>query len=338
MIENVDLKGETMTTHIPDAASDPRIDANIRPFLAELNKDAAPFWLLPGEQVRATLAGLQSTAPRDLSGVTVEEKDIEVDGVTVKVYIQRPEGATGILPVILFLHGGVWIAGDFNNHQGLTRDLVVATGFASVFVEYTPIPEALYPTQLRQSFAALKWVGRDGAANGLDAGHLAVAGNSVGGDLSAALSLYAKDHAAPDVPEIKVQLLLFPALDSNLDTQSYSDFAEGRFLSKDFMKFGWDTYTPTEETRNDIYAAPLKATVEQLRGLPPAVIMTAENDPLRDEGVAYGRGLAEAGVEVTTIEYIGLIHDWMLLNPIQHVAGVQASFRHAAADLAHYLS
>ncbi|WP_028932604.1 alpha/beta hydrolase [Pseudonocardia spinosispora] len=327
-----------MTTQIPDAATDPRIDANIRPFLAELNSDPAPFWLLPGEQVRATLAGLQATTPRDLGGVTVEQKDIEVDGVSVTVYIQRPEHTSGTLPVILFLHGGVWIAGDFNNHQGLTRDLVVATGFACVFVEYTPIPDALYPTQLRQSFAALKWIAREGTANGLDAAHLAVAGNSVGGDLSAALSLYAKDNAGPDVPEIKVQLLLFPALDSSTDTQSYSDFAEGRFLARDFMKFGWDTYTPTEQTRNDIYAAPLKATLEQLRGAPPAVIMTAENDPLRDEGNAYGRKLAEAGVEVTTVEYIGLIHDWMLLNPIQHVPGVQASFRHAAADLKHYLT
>ena len=304
------------------------------PPLPRGREDPSPFWLLPGKQVRATLAGIQATAPRDLSGVTVEEKTVVVDGQSARLYIQRPEGAEGALPVILFLHGGVWIAGDFNNHQGLSRDLVVATGFASVFVEYTPIPDAIYPTQLNEVFAALKWIAREGEANGLDGSRIAVAGNSVGGDLSAALSLYAKDHNGP---EIKMQLLLFPALDSNEDTQSYADYAEGRFLSKEFMKFGWDIYTPTEETRNDIYAAPLKATTEQLTGLPPAVIFTAENDPLRDEGIAYGRKLSEAGVEVATVEFIGIIHDWMLLNPIQHVGGVQASFRHAAADLKHYL-
>ncbi len=322
---------------IPDAAEDPRIDPGIRPMLAELNKDPSPFWLLPGDQVRATLTGLQATAPRDLSGVTVEEKDIDVDGVATKIYIQRPAGAVGPLPVILFLHGGVWIAGDFNNHQGLSRDLVVSTGYAAVFVEYTPIPDAIYPTQLRQSLAALKWIGRNGEAHDLDAGRVAVAGNSVGGDLAAALSLYVKDHPEENAPKITVQVLLFPALDSNVDTQSYQDYAEGRFLAKDFMKFGWDTYAPTEEARNDIYAAPLKATLDQLKGLPPAVILVDENDPLRDEGIAYGRKLTEAGVEATTVEYIGLIHDWMVLNPIQHVPAVQASFRQVAAELTHYL-
>ncbi|QAY72701.1 alpha/beta hydrolase [Agromyces protaetiae] len=324
-------------TPIPDAATDPRIDPGIRPMLAELNKDPSPFWLLPGDQVRATLAGLQATAPRDLSGITVEEKNIEVDGVDVMIYIQRPEGASAALPVILFLHGGVWIAGDFNNHQGLSRDLVVSTGYAAVFVEYTPIPDAIYPTQLHQCLAALKWIGREGTDNGLDATRVAVVGNSVGGDLTAALSLYVKDHPDEHAPDIKTQVLLFPALDSNVDTQSYEDFAEGRFLAKDFMKFGWDTYTPTDATRNDIYAAPLKASLEQLKGLPPALILVDENDPLRDEGIAYGRRLREAGVAATTVEYIGLIHDWMLLNPIQGVPGVEASFRQVAAELEHHL-
>lgn len=323
------------TQVIPDAATDPYIDPTIRSFLAVANKDAAPFWLLPGPEVRATLSGLQATAPRDLSGVTVEEKNIEVDGVAVKIYIQRPEGAQGKLPVILFLHGGVWIAGDFDNHQGLSRDLVVGTGCAAVFVEYTPIPDAIYPTQLQQCFAALKWAVREGEANGLDGERIAVAGNSVGGNLSAALALYARDHGGP---EVKLQLLLFPATDSNVDTESYEDFAEGRFLARDFMKFGWDIYAPTEEIRDEIYVAPLKASIEQLRGLPPAVVMTAENDPLRDEGIAYGRKLREAGVETTIIEYIGLIHDWMVLNPIQTTPGVKASFRHAVTELNHYLA
>ncbi|WP_350224594.1 alpha/beta hydrolase fold domain-containing protein [Promicromonospora sp. MEB111] len=173
---------------------------------------------------------------------------------------------------------------------------------------------------------------------GLDASKIAVAGNSVGGDLTAALTLYAKDHPGAEAPAVSVQLLLFPALDSDVESQSYQDYAEGRFLARDFMKFGWDTYTPTDETRNDIYAAPLKASVAELTGLPATVILTAENDPLRDEGIAYGRKLGEAGVEVVSIEYIGLIHDWMLLNPIQGVPSVQASFRHAAAELVHHLS
>jgi acetyl esterase len=324
----------TDVTPIPDAASDPAIDPRVRPLLAELNKDPSPYWLLPGDEVKAVLQGLQDSAPRDLDGVDVEERDISVDGVEVKIYLQRPSGAEGPLPVLLFLHGGVWIAGNFANHQRLVRDLVVATGFASVFVEYDSIPEAVYPRQLEQCFAALRWIASDGPGVGLDAARLAVVGNSVGGNLSAALTMYARDHGGP---EIRAQALLYPATDARLDTESYAKFAEGRFLPKDFMQFGWDAYAAGTDLRDNPYVAPLRASVDQLRGLPPAVVVVAENDVLRDEGIAYARKLGEAEVDVVTVEYIGLIHDFGLLNPIQDVPSVRASFRHLAADLQYLL-
>jgi len=319
---------------VPDAGSDLRIERRVREFLTELNKNPDPFWLLPGDQVRATLSGLQATVPVDLGGVDVTEQDIEVDGVRTKLYIQRPSGVDGQLPVVLFLHGGVWIAGDFDNHQRLTHDLVTATGYAVVFVEYTPIPDAVFPTQLEECYAALQWIAREGSSAGLDASRLAVAGNSVGGNLSAALTMYARDH---DGPEIKVQLLLYPATDARFDTESYQEFADGRFLPLDFMKFGWDVYAPDEATRRNPYAAPLQARPDQLRGLPPAVIHTSGNDVLRDEGQAYGHKLDEAGVDVVSVMYVGQIHDMALLNPIHDLPSVRAEFRHAAADLAHYL-
>jgi acetyl esterase len=322
-------------TAIPDAASDWTIDPRVRPLLAELNKDPSPYWLLPGDEVKAVLQGLQDSAPRDLGGVDVQERDISVDGVEVKIYIQRPHGAQGLLPVLLFIHGGVWIAGNFGNHQRLVRDLVVSTGFTSVFVEYDSIPEAVYPRQLEQSFAALQWIASDGEGAGLDASRLAVVGNSVGGNLSAALTMYTRDQGGP---AIHGQVLLYPATDARLDTKSYASYAEGRFLSKDFMKFGWDAYAADAGLRDHPYVAPLRASVEQLRGLPPAVVVVAENDVLRDEGIAYGRKLGEAEVDVITVEYIGLIHDFGLLNPIQDVPSVQASFRHLAADLKYLLS
>jgi acetyl esterase/lipase len=319
---------------VPDAGTDPRIERRVREFLAVLNKNPDPFWLLPGDEVRATLSGLQATVPVDLSGVDVEERDISVDGTETKIYIQRPAGVTETLPVILFLHGGVWIAGNFDNHQRLTRDLVMETGYAVVFVEYTPIPDAIFPTQLEEAYAALQWVAREGAAAGLDASRLAVAGNSVGGNLSAALTLYARDH---DGPEIKAQLLLYPATDARFDTDSYREFADGRFLPTAFMKFGWDIYAPDETTRHNPYAAPLQARVDQLRGLPPAIIHTSGNDVLRDEGQAYGHKLDEAGVDVISIQYVGQIHDMALLNPIHDLPSTRAEFRHAAADLKHLL-
>jgi acetyl esterase/lipase len=121
---------------------------------------------------------LQNKYPVDMSGVTIADKSIDVGGRTVKLYIMKPEKTQGTLPVILFIHGGVWIAGDFENHKRLVRDLVVGTGAAAVFVEYTPIPDAIYPTQLEEIYAAAKWVVSKGLENGLDGSRMAVAGNS----------------------------------------------------------------------------------------------------------------------------------------------------------------
>ncbi len=187
-------------TAAPDAATDPQIDPRVRAFLAELNKDDSPFWEKPGPEVRAVLTGLQAKTPVDLSGVTISEKTISENGRTVTLYIVKPDGAAGAPPVLLFIHGGVWIAGDFENHKRLVRDLVVGSGAAAVFVEYTPIPDAVFPTQLEQSYAAARWVAEHGAEIGVDGRRIAVAGNSVGGDMSAALALMAKDRGGPKHP------------------------------------------------------------------------------------------------------------------------------------------
>jgi hypothetical protein len=216
-------------------------------------------------------------------------------------------------------------------------DLVVATGSRRIRRVHAH-PDAIYPTQLQRSFAALKWIGTEGAANGLNAAknrrrrqqrrrrpHRCAHPLRQGPPGSRRAG---RDHAVAAAPcaGLERRHRVVPG-----------KFAEG-FLAKDFMKFGWDTYTPTDEARNDIYAAPLKASVERLKSLPATVILTAENDPLRDEDIAFGRNLGEAGVDVVTLEYIGLIHDWMLLNPLQSFPSVQASFRHAAAELKHHLS
>jgi acetyl esterase len=310
----------------PDAATDPRIDPHVRSFLSEVNKDTSPFWTLPGPRVRAVLTGLQNKTEVDLSGVTTSERTISENGQSVKVYIIKPEQSVGPLPVLLFIHGGVWIAGDFENHKRLVHDLVIRSDAAAVFVEYTPIPDAIFPTQVEQSYAVAKWLAEHGAAIGVDGGRIAVAGNSVGGDMSAALTLMAKDRGGP---KIRLQVLIVPATDTNFDTQSYREFDTGRFLARAFMKFGWDIYAPNEKTRNNPYAVPMRASVDQLRGLPPALVITAENDPLRDEGEAYARKLKEAGVPVTAIRYNGTIHDFVLLNGIKDVPSTQAALKQA---------
>lgn len=306
----------------PNAATDPRIDPQVRSFLADLNKDSSPFWELPQPKPQDILTGLQNRTPVDMSGVTTVEKTIRQDGRTVKLYIMTPQQAAGRPGVLFFVHGGVWIVGNFQNHQRLLRDLVVGSGQIGVFVEYTSLPEGKYPTPLEESYAALKWVASHAGDFGADGSRIAIAGNSVGGNMSAALTLMTKDQNGP---KIALQVLLIPATDASVDTDSYHEFATGRFLPRAFMKYGWDLYAPDEKTRNSPYVSPLRASSEELRGLPPALVITAENDPLRDEGEAYARKLKEAGVAVTATRYNGMIHDFVLLNAIHDVPGVQAA-------------
>ncbi|MBW4091454.1 MAG: alpha/beta hydrolase [Proteobacteria bacterium] len=314
----------------PDVATDPDIDPPIRAFLVQINKDASPFWELPQPKPQEALTGLQDATPVDMSGVATVEKSITYDGRTVKLYVMTPQHVVGKPGVLLFIHGGVWIVGNFANHKRLLRDLVVGSGQVGVFVEYTPLPEAKYPTQPEECYAALKWVAAHASEFGADGSRIAVAGNSVGGDLSAALTLMAKDRGGP---EISYQVLLIPATDASVDTASYHAFANDRFLSRGFMKYGWDRYATDEETRNHPYVSPLRSSREQLAGLPPALVITAENDPLRDEGEAYARKLKEAGVEVNAVRYNGTIHDFVLLNALRHIPSTESALRLASEGI-----
>ena len=321
------VMAQTAAAQAPNAATDPRIDPQVRAFLAELNKDSSPFWELPQPQPQDILTALQNKTPVDMSGVTTVEKTITQDDRTVKLYIMTPQHVSGKPGVLLFIHGGVWIVGNFQNHQRLLRDLVVGSGQIGVFVEYTPLPQAKYPTQMEENYAALKWVAAHAADFGADGTRIAVAGNSVGGDMTAALALMAKDRNGP---KIAYQVMFIPATDARVDTESYHDFGTGRFLSRAFMKYGWDLYAPDEKTRNSPYVSPLRASNDELKGLPPALVITAENCPLRDEGEAYARKLKDAGVAVTATRYNGMIHDFVLLNAIHDVPGVQAALQQAS--------
>jgi len=315
-------------------STDPRIDPQVRALLTQLNKDSSPFWELPQPKPQDILTGLQDQTPVDMSGVSTVEKTIAQDGLSVKLYIMTPDYPAEKPGVLFFIHGGVWIVGNFQNHQRLLRDLVVGSGQIGVFVEYTPLPAAKFPTQLEESYAALKWTAQHATEFGADGSRIAVAGNSVGGDMSAALTLMAKDRKGP---KISYQVLFIPATDASVDTASYHEFGTGRFLARAFMKYGWDLYAPDEKTRNNPYVSPLRASKQELEGLPPALVITAENDPLRDEGEAYARKLKEAGVEVTAARYNGMIHDFVLLNAIRHVPAVESAIEQASDGIRRHL-
>jgi acetyl esterase/lipase len=322
-------------TFAQDVATDSHLAPQVRDFLVDLNKNSAPFWELPQPQPQDILTGLQNKTAVDMSGVTTTQRTITADGRSVKLYIMTPEHAAAKPGVLFFIHGGVWIAGSYANHQRLLRDLVVGSGQVGVFVEYTPLPQAKFPTQLDESYAALQWVAGHAGELGADGSRIAVVGNSVGGDMAAAISLMAKDRGGP---KIRYQVLLIPATDASVDSESYQTYATGRFLPRAFMKYGWDLYAPDAKTRDNPYVSPLRASQEQLKGLPPALVITAENDPLRDEGEAYARKLSAAGVDVTAVRYNGTIHDFVLLNALRHVPSTEAALEQIGAGIRDHLA
>ncbi len=316
--------------NVADYLTDPHIEIQTKAFLKALNTSGGkPMETLTPAAARAVLEGAQTSVAVDLSGIDTLEKTIEQDGLTVKITIVRPAGVEGSLPAFMFFHGGGWVLGDFPTHQRMIRDLVVNSGAVGVYVDYSRSPEAQYPVAINEAYAATKWIAANGGEINVDGSRLAVAGNSVGGNMATVIALMAKEKKGP---EIKLQVLLWPVTNADFETDSYNQYASDRFLTKNMMIWFWDHYMP-EEQRDEIYASPLKATLEQLKGLPPALVQTAENDVLRDEGEAYARKLNEAEVPVTLARYEGLIHDYGLLNPLIHIPGIQSALRYAGTEL-----
>ncbi|MEU3623483.1 esterase [Amycolatopsis coloradensis] len=263
--------------------------------------------------------------------VELPAADVEtthVDGVEVRIV--RPPGATGPLPVIVYIHGAGWVFGNFHTHERLVRELAVGTGAAVVFPEYDRSPEARYPVAIEQNYAVAKWVAEHGAENGLDSTKIAIAGDSVGGNMTAALTLMAKQRG--DVT-FRQQVLFYPVTDANFDTESYRRFADGYFLALDGMKWFWDQYTTDPAQRAEITASPLRASLDELAGLPPALVITGEADVLRDEGEAYAAKLRQAGVPVTAVRYQGIVHDFVMLNTLRETHAAEAAINQAIGVL-----
>ena len=330
------LTGTLLALSITNAfAAGGDVEHNTQAFLDALNAGTGkPMEQLTPKEARAVLVGAQAGVKLTLPKADVSQKTIQVDGQPLDLTIVRPAGVKGTLPVFMFFHGGGWVLGDYPTHERLVRDLVAVSGAVAVFVNYTPSPEAHYPVAINQAYGATKWVAEHGQEINVDGKRLAVAGNSVGGNMAAVVSLMAKDKGTP---AIKFQLLLWPVTDANFETASYNQYAEGHFLTKNMMKWFWDNYTTDAKQRAEIYASPLRATTAQLKGLPPAMVQTAGADVLRDEGEAYARKLDEAGVPVTAVRYNGMIHDYGLLNVVSQVPAVRSALLQASDELKQHL-
>src|SRR6188508_1148579 len=291
------------------------VEQHTRAFLESLQQNPGPpLYTLSPEQARAVLSGLQASIPVKKLPADIEDRTIPggPDDTDVSVKIVRPQGGSNeTLPVVIYLHGGGWVLGDFSTHERLVRELANSVHAAFVFINYTPSPEAKYPVSLEQAYAVTKWVAQNGKTINVNSSRLAVVGDSVGGNMAAALTMLAKERSGPP---IKFQVLFYPVTDASFDTPSYMTYQNGYWLLRDGMKWFWSNYLTNQTNVKDPTVSPLQASVEQLKGLPPALIINGENDVLRDEGEAYALKLLKAGVPVAAVRYHGTIHDFVMLN------------------------
>jgi acetyl esterase len=293
---------------------------------ARLAAQSPPLSHLTPSAARQALEDLQATdiaKPEvDSAWLTVGHGDIHV-----RARIVRPVGSSDtLLPVVLYLHGGGWILGSAQTHDRLVRELAVGLHAAILFVEYDRSPEVRYPVALHQAYAAARWVGDHGVEAGLDAARMAVAGDSAGGNLAAALTILAQRRG--DVSFVH-QSLYYPATDAAQDTDSYREFALGPHLTADSMAWFWDAYLPDPGGRDEVTASPLRATLEDLADLPEAFIIVDECDVLRDEGEAYAAKLTAAGVQCASVRYNGTLHDFMMLDALRQTAASSSAIAQA---------
>ncbi len=309
---------------------EPLIEPVARKFLDALAaRGGKPIYQLSFSEARRVLEDLQAQ-PVDKPSAEQEDLDIPCGpGGHVSVRIVRPVQSKGKLPVVMYFHGGGWILGSKNTHDRLVRELAIGSGAAVVFVNYTPSPEAQYPVPIEEAYAATKYFAENVVA-GLDGSRLAVAGDSVGGNMAAAVAILSKQRGGP---EIAFQALFYPVTDADFETGSYRRFTNGPWLTRNAMEWFWNAYAPDPATRKEITASPLRASLQELEGLPPALVMTDENDPLRDEGEAYARKLFQAGVQVIATRYLGTFHDFMMLNALAGTPATRAAIAQANAVL-----
>jgi acetyl esterase len=292
----------------------PQLEPSTQRFVDALAaKGGPPLYTLQPQQARQVLTDLQSEPVAKLPA-DIEDRTIPGGpSGQVSVRIVRPQGVRDVLPAIVYCHGGGWILGDKDTHDRLIRELANGARAAVVFVNYTPSPEAKFPIPIEQAYAVAKFVAEQGATLNIDAKRVALAGDSVGGNMVAVVSLLAKQRGGPT---FKYQVMFYPVTNANFDDESYRQFADGPWLTKAAMQWFFDAYVPNSEDRKKPTVSPLQASLEDLSGQAPALIITDENDVLRDEGEAYAHKLMKAGVPVKAVRVLGTHHDFVLLNAL----------------------
>jgi acetyl esterase len=303
------------------------VDPIVKSLLEDLNSQSGPeLYELSVKDARDVLNNTQKMDVKKLP-VDMDDQDIPVGpNGNVSIRIIRPKGNTEKLPVVMYFHGGGWVLGNKNTHDRLIREIANGANAAVVFVNFTPSPEAKFPVALEEAYSATKYIAENGNNMNLDTSRIAVVGDSVGGNMATVVAMMAKERKGPN---IIFQLLFYPVTDSGFYTSSYKQFATDYNLTREAMKWFWNNYLPDKQKRKDPKASPLRATIEDLKGLPDAMIINGEFDVLRDEGEAYAHKLNDAGVKVTAVRYLGTIHDFVMLNPLSEVPSTRAAIKQA---------
>ncbi len=308
----------------------PVLEPVVKTFLDGL-AGGKPIQTLSVPDARDVLSGVQKAASGTLADVQIKDVTLPLGPTgSTNIRVVRPSDATGALPAIIYMHGGGWVLGDRDTHDRLIRELAIGAHAALVFVDYERSPEARFPVAIEQGYAVAKHVADNAGKLMIDGSRVVIAGDSVGGNMAAVIALLAKERKGPS---FKAQLLFYPVTDGSMSTRSYEQFGTGPWLTAAAMAWYWDQYLPEAGQRAQSHASPLHATMDELAGLPQALIITDENDVLRDEGEAYGRKLAEAGVRVTSVRYNGTIHDFMMLNALAGSAAVRGAIGQATGYL-----
>ncbi len=317
-----------------DYLQDEHLSTATKKYLQVLNAGDTPVESLSVPEARRVLIDAQAAITTDVSGIEEYVKDISADEYILRLNLVRPERKTEKLPAFIFIHGGGWVLGDYPTHRRLVRDLVIASGYACIFINYTPSPEAKFPQAINEIYAATKWIAGHGDELLIDTNRLGMVGNSVGGNMAIVTNLLSKEYGGPS---IKVQILMWPVTDASSDGESYRLYGKERFLTTPLMQWMFDQYTTEKDDRFNPHISPLQSSTEELTGLPPTLIAVAENDILRDQGEALGRRLDEAGVKVTTVRFNGVIHDWGMLNGFANIPQTHTLILLSAATLKYYL-
>ena len=302
----------------------------VKTFLNDLvAQGGPPVYDLSITEARQALIGLQA-GEVEKPAAHVEERLIKQNGKTISIRIIKPARSQYLLPVLMYFHGGGWILGNAFTHDRLVRELANGMDAAVVFVNYTPSPESHYPVALEEAYVATKYISRNGSRFGLDGSNLAVAGDGAGGNMAAAITILAKERKGP---AIIFQLLFYPVTDARLDNAADGRVAVESFLTQKTIQWFWNAYAPDRAVHHFPTVSPLKASQESLQGLPEALIITAEYDLFRDEGEAYARKLSEAGVPITATRYLGIVHDFVMLNALTHTKATRAAIKQATGML-----